>query len=355
MADAEDQENRTEPASAQRLARARDEGQVPLGHDAALAAGLAGAALTLVAQARGLGGGLAELMRHAAGSVDRAPFATLPALAARPAAAALSVCAAAALAGAAATLAQTRGGCWPRLAAPDPSRLLQPGRLLRPLSRDFLLDLALALAKVGAIGAAAWSAARDGVARLPALLGAAPGEQLALVFSLVARVALPVLLAAAALALAELGLARWRFARKHRMTKDEAKREVKEDEGDPLVRGRRRRRHRELLRNQARLEVPRADALVVNPTHVAVALRYRRDEGRAPRVTAKGKGELARQMRALAREHGVPVVQDVPLARLLYRKVKVGREIPAQTYKAVAAVLAFVYRAAGRRDGGARA
>ncbi len=98
--------------------------------------------------------------------------------------------------------------------------------------------------------------------------------------------------------------------------------------------------------------MPRADALVVNPTHIAIAIRYRRDEGRAPRVTAKGKGALAELMRDLARENAVPIVQDIPLARLLYRKVKVGREIPAQTYKAVAAVLAFVYRVTGR--GGAR-
>ncbi len=132
------------------------------------------------------------------------------------------------------------------------------------------------------------------------------------------------------------------------MTKQELKREMKEDDGDPMLRSRRRRRHRELARGRARVEVPRADALVVNPTHVAVALRYRRDEGRAPRVTAKGKGVLAELMRELARENGVPIVQDVPLARLLYRKVKVGGEVPAQTYKAVAAVLAFVYRLGGR-------
>jgi flagellar biosynthetic protein FlhB len=122
--------------------------------------------------------------------------------------------------------------------------------------------------------------------------------------------------------------------------------------GDPLIRGRRRKRHMELARGQARIEVPRADALVVNPTHIAIALRYRKDEGRAPRLTAKGKGALAEYMRELARENAVPIVEDVPLARLLYRKVKVGREIPPQTYKAVAAVLAFVYRITGRAAGG---
>jgi len=119
-------------------------------------------------------------------------------------------------------------------------------------------------------------------------------------------------------------------------------------------RGKRRKRHREISRGLAKIEVPRADALVVNPTHVAVAIRYRRDEGRAPRVTAKGKGELAEYMRDLARMNAVPIVQDIPLARLLHRKVKVGREIPATTYKAVAAILAYVYRLTGRAAGEAR-
>ena len=109
------------------------------------------------------------------------------------------------------------------------------------------------------------------------------------------------------------------------------------------------------MAGKVRIEVPRADALIVNPTHIAIAIRYRRDEGRAPKVTAKGKGSLAEHMRALARENGVPIVQDIPLARLLYKKVKVGREIPAQTFKAVATILAFVYRVTGRSAGAARA
>lgn len=353
MADEQDRESRTEPASAQRLQRARDEGQLPLGHDAPLVAGLAAATVTLVALGAPLRTGLTELFAAVAGGLHESSFARLPALSARPAAAALAVCAAAALASALATLVQTRGGFWGHLAAPDVTRLFSPGRLGRMFTREFFVDLGLALAKVGALGAAAFWGVGDQLGRVPRLLTAAPAEQLASTFGLLAAAAKPVLAAAVALAAVEWGVARWRFAVKMRMTKDEAKREYKDDEGDPLIRGQRKRRHRELVRNRAKAEVPRADALVVNPTHVAVAVRYRRDEGRAPRVTAKGKGALAEYMRELARENGVPIVQDVPLARLLYRKVKVGREIPAQTYKAVATVLAFVYRITGRS--GARA
>jgi flagellar biosynthesis protein FlhB len=196
---------------------------------------------------------------------------------------------------------------------------------------------------------------RDELGALPALLTAAPGDQLDRAFGLLARAAKPVILAVAAVAAAEFFVSRQRFAKRMRMTKEETKREYKEDEGDPLLRGQRKKRHREMIRNRAKQEVPRADALLVNPTHIAIALRYRKGEGRAPRVTAKGKGQLAEFMRELARENGIPIVEDVPLARLLYRKVKVGREIPAQTYKAVATLLAFVYRVTGKRESGARA
>jgi flagellar biosynthesis protein FlhB len=355
VSDEQDQENRTEPASGRRLAEARSEGQIPMGHDAVLAAGLIGSTAALVALAGTLRTGISDLLGQAAATVDRTPFSSMAALAARPAAAALAICAAAGLATAVATVAQTGGGFWGNLAAPDASRLFGAGRLTRMFQKDFALDILLALAKVAAVGAAAWSALRRELPRIPALLTADPGSQLEAAFRMLAAAARPTLAAVLVLAALEYFLARWRFAKKLRMTKEELKRDAKDEEGDPQIKGQRRRRHRERMRNQARIEVPRADALVVNPTHVAVAIRYRRDEGRAPRVTAKGKGELADHMRSLARENGVPIVQDVPLARLLYRKVKVGRQIPAQTYKAVAAVLAFVYRVTGRRDAGVRA
>jgi flagellar biosynthesis protein FlhB len=136
-----------------------------------------------------------------------------------------------------------------------------------------------------------------------------------------------------------------------KMTKEEAKREYKEEDGDPMMKGRRRRKHRELAKGRAALEVPRADALLVNPTHIAIAIRYRPGESAAPRVTAKGKGQLAEYMRDLARENGIPIVENIPLARLLHRRVKVGRTVPAETYKAIAAILAYVYRLTGRASG----
>ena len=203
-----------------------------------------------------------------------------------------------------------------------------------------------------ALGWAAWSSVHADFLTLPQLLGATVADQLAHTSAILVRAAWRMLLVAMALAGADVAVVRWRFMKKMRVTKQEAKRESREEEGDPLLRGKRKSRHRELARGRARVEVPRADALLVNPTHIAIALRYRRDEGRAPRVIAKGKGALAEYMRDLARENAIPIVQDIPLARLLYRKVKIGREVPASTYKAIAAILAFVYRITGRQPGG---
>jgi len=348
MAEDVEQDQRTEAPSPRRLQSAQEQGDVPIGRDAAPVAALAAAVAALVAVGPGMRTSLSRLFGDVARSLDRMPFGDLPGLLARPGLLALAVIGAAALGAAAATLAQTGGGFWTSRLEPDLTRLWSAGTLSRVLSKDFFIDIGMALLKVVAIGLAAWLSIRPELDGLPRMVGAEPAAALSWVFGLLASAAKPVLLVVVAIAAIDLFLVRWRFNKKMKMTKAEAKREYKEDDGDPLLRQRRKRRHRDIIAGKVRLEVPRADALLVNPTHIAIALRYRKDEGRAPKVTAKGKGVLAEHMRALAREHGVPIVEDVPLARLLYRKVKVGREIPAATYKAVATILAFVYRATGR-------
>lgn len=143
---------------------------------------------------------------------------------------------------------------------------------------------------------------------------------------------------------------RRKHARDLRMTKQEVKDELKRTEGDPLVKSARRSRAMALSRNRMMRDVATADAVVVNPTHVAVAVRYDPERG-APRVVAKGSGHLARRIRARAGEHGVPLVADIPLARALYRTCRLGQEIPPELYGAVAHVLAFLLalRRTGRR------
>jgi flagellar biosynthesis protein FlhB len=153
--------------------------------------------------------------------------------------------------------------------------------------------------------------------------------------------------AGGALMLAALGdylLTRRRIAARMRMTPEEAKREHREQEGDPLIRRKRRQRMRELAKRRLNVAVKGADVVLVNPTEYAVALRYQSDEDRAPRVVAKGRGPVAERIREMARAAGVPIIPEPPLTRLLHKAVPEGREIPAELYQAVAEVLAYVYR-----------
>jgi flagellar biosynthetic protein FlhB len=143
------------------------------------------------------------------------------------------------------------------------------------------------------------------------------------------------------MAAADYFVVRRRTNKQLRMTKEEVKQEAKNTEGDPHVKGQIRARQMAMARNRQMADVPTADVVVVNPTHVAVALRYEPDKG-APRVIAKGKGAVATKIRELATQNRVPMVQDVPLARALEKSVEVGQEIPAEFYGAVAKVLAFV-------------
>jgi flagellar biosynthetic protein FlhB len=142
---------------------------------------------------------------------------------------------------------------------------------------------------------------------------------------------------------------RYEYYRNLRMTKKEVKDEYKQTEGDPLIRSRIRRQQREMAARRMMSQVPRADVVITNPTQLAVALRYDPEEMSAPQVLAKGEGYLAERIRAVATEHNVPVVENKPLARALYKTVEVDDYIPAHLYQAVAEVLAFIYQLRGGR------
>ncbi|MGB8422527.1 flagellar biosynthesis protein FlhB [Paraburkholderia sp.] len=136
----------------------------------------------------------------------------------------------------------------------------------------------------------------------------------------------------------------WQFHKKLRMTKEEVKREHRESEGDPHVKGRIRQQQRAIARRRMMTEVPKADVVVTNPTHFAVALQYADGEMRAPKVVAKGVNLVAARIREIAAENNVPLLEAPPLARALYHNVELNREIPGPLYGAVAEVLAWVYQ-----------
>jgi flagellar biosynthetic protein FlhB len=135
-----------------------------------------------------------------------------------------------------------------------------------------------------------------------------------------------------------------RYTKDLRMTKQEIREEFKQNEGSPEIKAKIRRLRRELLRRRMMSEVPSATAVIVNPTHFAVALRYNMQTMPAPKVVAKGKNYLALRIRQKALDHQVPVIENPPLAQALYKNVEVGQDIPAALYRAVAEVLAYVFR-----------
>jgi flagellar biosynthetic protein FlhB len=135
-----------------------------------------------------------------------------------------------------------------------------------------------------------------------------------------------------------------KFNKSMRMSKQEIKDEMKEMDGNPLIKAKIRRLQRDLLRRKMVQDVPKATMVVVNPTHYAVALRYVPSEQAAPRVVAKGRDHLALRIRKIANEHQVPIVENPPLAQSLYKFAKVGHDIPPHLYRAVAEVLAYIYR-----------
>lgn len=147
------------------------------------------------------------------------------------------------------------------------------------------------------------------------------------------------------IAVADYYFQKHRHSEQLKMTKQEVKEEFKEMEGDPLVKSRIRRVQREMSRKRMMADVPTADVVITNPTHYAVALSYKVDSMDAPKVVAKGVGFLAQKIKDLAQQNGIPLVENRPLAQSLYKSVEIGESIPASLYKAVAEILAYVYKA----------
>lgn len=145
------------------------------------------------------------------------------------------------------------------------------------------------------------------------------------------------------LALLDYGYQRFEFEKSIRMTRQEVKDEYKQMEGDPLLRSRIRQRMREIARRRMLSDVPKADVVITNPVHVAVALRYDQTEMKAPSLLAKGERLIAERIKEIARENNIPIVENPPLAQALFKACEVGKEIPPELYQAVAEILAYVY------------
>ncbi|OHE70476.1 MAG: flagellar biosynthesis protein FlhB [Treponema sp. RIFOXYC1_FULL_61_9] len=222
-------------------------------------------------------------------------------------------------------------------------------------SMEGLFNFAKSVLKMAIIGIVAFIIIRGEIVRLANLQTASLWSSVTLVSSLAMRLLIVAALLLLALSVPDLFFQRWQYTESLKMTKQEVKEERKMYEGDPLIKGRLRQRMRELLSRNMAANVPKADVVITNPTHFAVALEWNRESMSAPVVTAKGADEVAFRIRRIAEDSGVPVVENRPLARALFAETEIGDAIPEQYYQAIAVVLAHVYKMDESRGGKAAA
>lgn len=236
---------------------------------------------------------------------------------------------------------------------PDVDRINPVSGLKRMFSLKLLFEVLKNLVKLALFSVAIYWLVQDLFPPLLGLLQTAPAAYMGLTFSLAVDIVSRLAALLALIAIADVVYTRWSFADKQKMSRREVREEVKNREGDPRIRARMRELRREsLARSKALRRLPEADVLITNPTHLAVALLYRKETMAAPLVIAKGAGELAAQMRVLARRHHVPIVENPTLARALFARAEVEQKIPDEFFAAVARLLVWVY--ALRRSGGPR-
>jgi flagellar biosynthetic protein FlhB len=259
---------------------------------------------------------------------------------------ALPIVAAAVVAAVFSNLAQTGFLFTTKPLVPDFSKVVpRLGRYFQKtlFSLEGLFNIVKSAVKMAIIGAVAFFLIRGEITRLANLQTANLWTGFVAVASLAIRMLLISAVLLLLLSIPDMLFQRWQYRESLRMSKEEVKEERKMYEGDPLIKSRLRQRMRELLSRNIAVTVPRADVVVTNPTHFAVALEYRPGMD-GPMVSAKGEDELALRIRRIAEEHEVPVVENRPLARALYADAEVGEIIPEAYYRAVADVLAHVYR-----------
>ena len=349
-------EDRTEKATPRHRKRARERGQVARSADLSgsvvLVAGLLVVSLTAPAIADSGGAAfraiLAEIARPGrattAAGLDELMHVALTTIEITVGPIAGACFLAALVSGA----AQVGGRPTPQALKPDFRRINPANGLRNLLGPNLLFDTLKAVVKVAVVGAVAALTLLPGMKALAGLVGVPPGALASIAGHRALGVAQHAAFAYILIGLVDYAWRRLRNERQLRMTKQEVKDEVRQYGVSAEVKAALRRRQLQVMRARMMAAVPTADVVVTNPTHFAVALRYDGSRG-APEVVAKGQDLIAVQIRRIAEESDVPVLSDPPLARALHSSTEVGQVIPEELYVAVARVLAFVYRVAGRR------
>jgi flagellar biosynthetic protein FlhB len=214
----------------------------------------------------------------------------------------------------------------------------------RLFSLNSVVEGIKSVVKLGIVTWVAYLNFRKVLGELPFLVTQSIPVQIGYLFKVILKISFYVALLMVFFAFLDWWYQQWQYRKKLRMTKKETKDERKETEGDPQIKGRQRSIQLQEAMKRMMQEVPKAEVVITNPTEFAIALAYDRKKHRAPIVVAKGRRFLAQRIRELAEEHNVPIVENKLVAQALYRMVKLGMEIPIEFYKAVAEILAFVYR-----------
>ena len=228
---------------------------------------------------------------------------------------------------------------------PELSKLNPLNGFKRIFSKDSLFELVKSILKIVIIIYIAYTSIKDNANDLFALYDLGLNQAVALVGTLILNTGIKISIVYLVIGLADFIYQKHKFNEDMKMTKQEVKDEYKNTEGDPQIKGRQRRKMQEVSQKRMMQDVPKADVVITNPTHFAVALKYEAEVSSAPVVLAKGEDYLAQKIKEVARENKIEIVENKPLARMLYHNVDVGAEIPPELYQAVAEVLAAVYKA----------
>jgi flagellar biosynthetic protein FlhB len=229
-----------------------------------------------------------------------------------------------------------------------PERMDPVAGFRRLLSLKSLVEGFKSLLKVALILGISYLLLKNQINMLPRLMDFTIPQIFEFLGTLTVRLLMGVGFFMLVLAAADYFYQRWDVEQEMRMTKQEVKEEVKSREGDPMIRARIKRTQREIASRRMMEDVPKADVIVTNPTHIAIALKY--DETMvAPRVIAKGAELIAEKIKEVARQHKIPIVENKPLARAIFKTLKIGASIPRELYTAVAEVLSYVYRLKRKR------
>jgi flagellar biosynthetic protein FlhB len=214
----------------------------------------------------------------------------------------------------------------------------------RLFSKKSLVELIKSLIKIFAVGFIAWSVIKSELNTIMTLSTAEPRMSIIFLSKLIFEISFKVAILLVLVALVDFLYQKWQWQQDLKMSKQEIKEEFKQMEGDPLVKRRIRSLQMDMARKRMMSDVPESDVVITNPTHYSVAIRYKAGEDKAPKVLAKGQRLVALRIREIAKENGILIHEDPPLARSIYSSVEIGEEIPENLYKAVAEILAFVYQ-----------